>query len=59
MPESMTQEQGAQILAALGRVEGLLGQLLEALADEGDDGSLTSLDGIQVGGERDMTRSLG
>lgn len=66
MAEPMSAEQGAAIVAALERIglrvdqlAGQVSQLVSALAEDEDDGSLTPLDGGRIGAGRDMTRGLG
>lgn len=47
------------LVAMLQRIEGKLDTLIKALADDGDDGPLATLDGDLQGGDRDQGQSLG
>jgi hypothetical protein len=56
----MTEQQAQQMIAGLARVERLLTQLMQSLADDGDEDSpRPSLDGDPAPRERDQTLSLG
>jgi hypothetical protein len=55
-----------EVTQQLNRIEGMLhalsakvDQLLQALADEGEDGPELTLDGVQMGGAREQGQSLG